>query len=127
MHHWTMAILTGLFELESMVLCQTQLLSQVAYQFSNQISSAHINDIPPSVHCEFAMFAEDIKLWARMGSTDGCMFLWKDLDTVFIWSVEKEIPLYLTECVNIRKGLTSQTIRVPTNMYGLGSIVTWMC
>lgn len=65
----------------------------------------YTNDIPKLVICKIILFADDIKLWARIRSFDDCTLLQKDLDVLHNWSVENKLPFNFGKCrvINIGK------------------------
>ncbi|KAA3680529.1 uncharacterized protein DEA37_0001350, partial [Paragonimus westermani] len=47
----------------------------------------YANDIPNLVRCKIVLFADDIKLWASIRTSEDCVLLQEDLNALYDWSL----------------------------------------
>ncbi|KAA3680344.1 uncharacterized protein DEA37_0005826 [Paragonimus westermani] len=45
----------------------------------------YANDIPNFVRCKIVLFADDIKLWASIRTSEDCVLLQEDLNALYDW------------------------------------------
>ena len=58
----------------------------------------YINDLPDSVKTDCVMFADDVKLYTRIGSAADCDFLQRQLDNLQRWSRLWQLKLNPSKC-----------------------------
>ena len=74
-----------------------------------------VNDLPQLVGCKIVLFADDIKIWKRIKSTEDCLLLQKDLDTLNDWSAENKLPFNFQKTQMLALGKTFEhTYRLGT-------------
>ncbi|KAA3681739.1 uncharacterized protein DEA37_0013143 [Paragonimus westermani] len=69
----------------------------------------YANDIPNLVRCKIILFADDIKLWASIHTSEDCVLLQEDLNALYDWSLRNKLPFNFQKCkmLNIGKyGIT---------------------
>ena len=64
----------------------------------------YANDIPDLVHCKIILFADDIKLWTSIRTTEDCRLLQKDLDALYAWSLRNKLPFNFKKCRMLNVG-----------------------
>ena len=57
-----------------------------------------INDLEDNVKNRVLKFADDSKLWGRVGSIEERMSLQKDLDILGEWSIRNKMPFNVGKC-----------------------------
>jgi len=64
----------------------------------------YANDIPLLVRCKIILFADDIKLWSCIQSSEDCIRLQQDLDALYSWSQANKIPFNMQKCKMLNIG-----------------------
>ena len=64
----------------------------------------YVNDIPNLVTSKITIFADDIKIWTIVPTTEDCTRLQKDLDTLYDWSLRNKLPFNLQKCRMLNVG-----------------------
>ncbi|KAA3671401.1 uncharacterized protein DEA37_0010863 [Paragonimus westermani] len=52
----------------------------------------YANDIANLVRCKIVLFADDIKLWASISPSKGCVLLQEDLNALYDRSLRNKLP-----------------------------------
>ena len=92
----------------------------------------YVNDLPKLVVCKMVLFADDIKLWARIESTRDCLLLQRDLDALHDWSARNKMLFNFRKCKMLQLGrkfqfsyrLGPETLEWTTSEKDLG---IWIC
>lgn len=66
----------------------------------------YANDIPRLIQCKIILFADDMKIWTTVNTTEDCERLQKDLDALHDWSLRNRLPFNFDKCKTINIGKT---------------------
>ncbi|KAA3674301.1 uncharacterized protein DEA37_0002849 [Paragonimus westermani] len=64
----------------------------------------YANDIPNLVRCKIILFADDIKLWASIHTSEDCVLLQEDLNALYDWSLRNKLPFNFQKCKMLNIG-----------------------
>ena len=63
-----------------------------------ELFKIYVNDLPAFLQAECLMYADDLKIWARVSSMDEALGLQRSLESLYRWSLDWELPINLAKC-----------------------------
>ena len=64
----------------------------------------YVNDLPSNLRCKITLFADDVKIWSKLSNAGDCVILQKDLEQLYLWSLNNKLPFNFTKCKMLNVG-----------------------